>query len=352
MARLFLPLLSLLAALLAAEAVVIDLNSENFDQFVNGDKHAFVEFFAPWCGHCKRLAPAYEEVGMAFDNSDEVIIAKVDCDAEKALGKRFGVSGYPTLKFFPKGSTEPEAYNGGRSADDIINYINGKSGTRGRIKKAPSFVVELGSDNFNSVVMDPTKNVLVEFYAPWCGHCKALAPTYEEVAATFKNDENCVVAKLDADGHRDVVEGYDIAGFPTIKYFAADNKEAEDYERGRELADFVKYLNDKCGTQRLPGGKLSPEAGIVKEMNELASRFVTEDESREDIVAEAAEVAEEHEDSNASYYVKVMKKVMDKGIEYIQTEYERLERILGGDVSAKKADEFTKKQNILRKFEL
>lgn len=61
------------------------------------------------CGHCKRLAPAYEEVGMAFDNSDEVIIAKVDCDAEKALGKRFGVSGYPTLKFFPKGSTEPEA---------------------------------------------------------------------------------------------------------------------------------------------------------------------------------------------------------------------------------------------------
>ena len=130
-----------------------------FIQFVNGDKHAFVEFFAPceflWictnimctlcktyqrpllpflpsanffssslslfvhpslppslsagCGHCKRLAPAYEEVGKAYDNSDEVIITKVDCDAEKALAKRFGVTGYPTLKFFPKGSTEPEA---------------------------------------------------------------------------------------------------------------------------------------------------------------------------------------------------------------------------------------------------
>lgn len=46
---------------------------------------------------------------MAFDNSEEVIIAKVDADAEKSLAKRFGVSGYPTLKFFPKGSTEPEA---------------------------------------------------------------------------------------------------------------------------------------------------------------------------------------------------------------------------------------------------
>lgn len=65
--------------------------------------------FLPGCGHCKRLAPAYEEVGKAYDNSDDVVIAKVDCDAERSLAQRFGVSGYPTLKFFPKGSTEPEA---------------------------------------------------------------------------------------------------------------------------------------------------------------------------------------------------------------------------------------------------
>jgi len=62
----------------------------------------------PGCGHCKRLAPAYEEVGQAFDNSEDVLIAKVDADAEKALGSRFGVRGFPTLKFFPKGSTDPE----------------------------------------------------------------------------------------------------------------------------------------------------------------------------------------------------------------------------------------------------
>ena len=60
------------------------------------------------CGHCKRLAPAYEEVGMAFDNHDSVLIAKVDADSERDLGGRFGVRGFPTLKFFPKGSTEAE----------------------------------------------------------------------------------------------------------------------------------------------------------------------------------------------------------------------------------------------------
>ena len=60
------------------------------------------------CGHCKRLAPAYEEVGKAFNGVDNVLIAKVDADGDRALGGRFGVRGFPTLKFFPQGSTEPE----------------------------------------------------------------------------------------------------------------------------------------------------------------------------------------------------------------------------------------------------
>lgn len=96
---------------------------------MNGDKSAFVEFYAPCksiflcvfleitcfkhflgCGHCKHLAPVYEEVGKAFDNVADVIIAKVDADAEKELGSRFGIQGFPTLKFFPKGSKDPEEY--------------------------------------------------------------------------------------------------------------------------------------------------------------------------------------------------------------------------------------------------
>ena len=60
------------------------------------------------CGHCKRLAPAYEAVGKAFDNSNDIVIAKVNADADKSLSSRFGVRGFPTLKFFPKGSTDPE----------------------------------------------------------------------------------------------------------------------------------------------------------------------------------------------------------------------------------------------------
>jgi len=54
------------------------------------------------------LAPAYEEVGKAFESVNDVLIAKVDADGQRDLGSRFGVKGFPTLKFFPKGSTDPE----------------------------------------------------------------------------------------------------------------------------------------------------------------------------------------------------------------------------------------------------
>ena len=57
------------------------------------------------------------------------MIAKVDADAERSLGERFGVKGFPTLKWFAKGSTEPIDYDGGRTADGIIKYVNGKTGT-------------------------------------------------------------------------------------------------------------------------------------------------------------------------------------------------------------------------------
>ena len=72
---------------------VLDLIPANFDQIVfSSSKPALVEFFAPWCGHCKNLAPVYEELAAAFAHGgDKVSIAKVDADEHKSVGIRFGV---------------------------------------------------------------------------------------------------------------------------------------------------------------------------------------------------------------------------------------------------------------------
>ena len=60
-----------------------------------------------WCGHCKNLAPEWEKLGSTFKKSDGVLIAKVDADAHRDVGTKFGVQGFPTIKWFPAGSLTP-----------------------------------------------------------------------------------------------------------------------------------------------------------------------------------------------------------------------------------------------------
>eukprot|EP01061_Rhynchopus_euleeides_P005771 TRINITY_DN1493_c0_g1_i4.p2 TRINITY_DN1493_c0_g1~~TRINITY_DN1493_c0_g1_i4.p2 ORF type:complete len:120 (+),score=62.51 TRINITY_DN1493_c0_g1_i4:55-414(+) len=97
-------------------AMGLDLTPDNFDEHVKG-KNALVKFFAPWCGHCKRMAPAWDQLTEAV--GDKVTIGKVDCTIHRDLCSRFAIRGFPTLKVFKAGEDEPSDYRGGRSYDDL-----------------------------------------------------------------------------------------------------------------------------------------------------------------------------------------------------------------------------------------
>ena len=148
------------------EDSVLALTPETFKSVVGGDKPAFAMFYAPWCGHCKSLAPDWAVLADTFAKSP-VSIVKVDADAHKELGSEYGVSGYPTLKYFPAGSLKADDYTGGRSLDDLIAFVNGKIGTNKKAKKAPSAVIDLDDSNVDAVLGDASKAKLLELYAPW-----------------------------------------------------------------------------------------------------------------------------------------------------------------------------------------
>jgi len=112
-------------AALATASDVHDLTKDTFGAFVQDNGLVLAEFFAPWCGHCKALAPEYEEAATALKEKD-IQLAKIDCTVESDLCSSYGVEGYPTLKVF-RGTDNIVPYTGPRKAQAIVSYMTKQS---------------------------------------------------------------------------------------------------------------------------------------------------------------------------------------------------------------------------------
>jgi len=438
-----------------SETGIIELTDETIQDTIANNAHVFIEFYAPWCGHCKRLVPEYEFVSAYFKDSN-VVIAKIDASTHNTAAATFGISGFPTLKLFSNGvpidyegertsmnmiqwirkKTGPptkhlntdrdktvffgepairvvafvapdsdnfntwdsiaksgiledfelahitdEALYGGKSKDSVLIYrydeepivyssefqadsitawvlseayplideLAQKSWQRSQNSKLPLialFVAEIGEaafsfskivaapfkgkvittyssapklaerwgasgkviptaifvkwvdeqpkfiiyneesepltaeachsfiqqsldgtytsfkksepvpeanqdavkvivgKTFEDIVFDKEKDVFVEFYAPWCGHCKKLAPVWDELGEVFEDiAPYVVIGKIDATSNA-LPDGIDIAGFPTLIFFPADNKAGITYDEDRDLDTMKKFVLD------------------------------------------------------------------------------------------------------------
>jgi protein disulfide-isomerase A1 len=109
------------------EENVLVLTTTTFDDAVKEFKFLLAEFYAPWCGHCKALAPEFAKAATQLkEEGSELRLGKIDATVETELGERFKIRGYPTLKFFIDG--EAIEFTGGRTADEIVAWLKKKSG--------------------------------------------------------------------------------------------------------------------------------------------------------------------------------------------------------------------------------
>lgn len=220
------------------------LTDKTFGLFLEQNPTTLVEFYAPWCGHCKSLAPEYEKA--AKNLFQQVPFAKIDATVESEAAKKFNINGYPTLKLWKDGLSDPIDYDGGREATDIESWVRIKIDPN--YKPLPEHVVTLTIETFDEFINDKPI-VLVEFFAPWCGHCKSLAPEYEKAAAELK-EHNIPLAKVDATAESRLAEEYDVKGYPTLKIFR--NGRRFDYDGPRTASGIIKYMIE----QSKPASKL------------------------------------------------------------------------------------------------
>lgn len=130
----------------------------------------------------------------------------------------------------------------------LQDYLDGKIKPTLKSAEAPADnngpVKVVVATEFNDIVLDASKDVFLEVYAPWCGHCKRLAPTWEQLGeAVAKQDDSIVIAKMDGT-ENDIPEdaGFEVTGFPTLKFFKAGTNELIDYDGDRSIDDLVEFI--------------------------------------------------------------------------------------------------------------
>lgn len=264
------------AASASTEAVVTEglhiLTAASFASSV-GKGDTFIKFYAPWCGHCQKLAPAWDELAKSFEKDEQVKIAKVDCTQHQAVCQEHEIKGYPTLAYFRAGR-KVETYKGARTLSELKEFVTTTKGEEGKAVsddgKVPepakaSPVAKLDKDNF--VELTKTGIAFVKFFAPWCGHCKRLAPTWEELAKKFEGDSGVTIGHVDCtaddNANRELCSTHGVNGFPTLNIYK-DGVKADEYSGKRDLADFVAYIEKH---QAAPEPEVEKEE--VKDKDEL-----------------------------------------------------------------------------------
>uniref|UniRef100_A0A2M3Z260 Putative disulfide-isomerase tiga n=1 Tax=Anopheles braziliensis TaxID=58242 RepID=A0A2M3Z260_9DIPT len=245
------------------QSPLIELTEDTFAKHISTGKH-FVKFYAPWCGHCTKLAPTWEELAVSLEHERDIRVSKIDCTRFRPICTDFEVKGYPTLLWIEDGK-KIEKYTGPRSHDELKQYVSrmagglqgaGIDGADGakvegaeKDNTSSSVVVQLGERDFAHAI---TRGVtVVKFYAPWCGHCMRLAPTWEQLAEKFTGRDGVRIAKVDCtvDGNKELCGEQEVNGYPTV-FLYRDGAKVTEYHGHRSLEDLYDFVVQNLSGQQ------------------------------------------------------------------------------------------------------
>jgi len=253
------------------EESVLVLGDDDLAAAIKEIPFLLVEFYAPWCGHCKQLAPEYATAAQALEDNEETFLAKVDATEETKVASEFGVSGYPTLKFFKNG--EASEYNGGRTAPEIIAWLEKKSGPAVNYATAASDVEALKEANAVVVVLFSTDksedNKAVK-------HFTKLADATDDVVFVIVSEQD-VAKELEIEGDGSVVlfKQYD-EGRVNFEGDKVTKKNLDAFVKPHLLPYVVEFSDDVVA--RLFGGDIKEHMLYFrKEVDSPTDKAVMED---------------------------------------------------------------------------
>jgi len=266
-------------------ALVTEFTDEAAPKIFGGDiKSHLLMFVSKKSDGFKGTHATYTDVAKGFKGKVLFVYIDIDVEDNARIMEFFALKSAdcPTLRLIKldgdmtKYVPENKDLNSETISTFVQGFLDGKLQPHLMTEEVPEDwdknpVKVLVGKNFKEVAMNPEKNVLVEFYAPWCGHCKQLAPIWDQLGEKYKDSADIVIAKMDSTANE--VADVKIQSFPTIKYFPKDGSIVA-YNGARTLDGFTKFLESGGKDQEQPGeaedaedpdGELPPEEGDAPE---------------------------------------------------------------------------------------
>ncbi|XP_077966473.1 uncharacterized protein LOC120341795 [Styela clava] len=216
------------------ETNVTLLDKNTLSEFISKHNNVLVMFYAPWCGHCKQFKPAFKKAAnILATKTTDAKLAAFNGNNNNKINSKYDVKGFPTLVYFMNHEYVSH-YKGKRIANAVVDFMIGSTSEDQQTKPVeidiinstrPYEVEFLDPENFQKY-LDEHDNVMVMFYAPWCGSCKNSKTPYFEAAVDIYEDlEDSSMAIFDAYKHRKFADEFDVKGYPTLWYFSNGEKQ-------------------------------------------------------------------------------------------------------------------------------
>ncbi|TGJ82059.1 hypothetical protein E0Z10_g6701 [Xylaria hypoxylon] len=221
------------AGMYTKSSPVVQVDAKNYDRLIAKSNYtSVVEFYAPWCGHCKNLKPAYEKAAKNLDGLAKVAAVNCDEDENKQLCSMMGVQGFPTLKIVRPGKkrgSKPvvEDYQGERSAKAIVNAVVDK--INNHVRK----VADKDIDTFLSTNNETAKAILFTDKGTTSALLRSLAIDFLDVI-TFAQVR---------DKESKTTELFGIESYPTLVLLPGGDKEALLYQGEMKKPAMLKFLS-------------------------------------------------------------------------------------------------------------
>ncbi|KAG2130452.1 thioredoxin-like protein [Suillus bovinus] len=244
------------------------LTPQDFNQTI-ADGVWFIEHFSPYCRHCRNFEPTWNRVVDKFEKKPDlgIHLAQVNCALNGDLCTENGVTGYPQMNLYRNGRFV-ETFTKDRDFDILVDFLLARAEPtanslpssavveqeemtaviapveenlmvhESQVESNPlGEVISLTSETFDNIVDQAP--IFVKFFAPWCGHCKKLAPTWIQVARRMQHKLN--IAEVNCDEYKSLCSKQGVTGYPMLFYYSHGTK--TEYSGSRKYEPLVAFAD-------------------------------------------------------------------------------------------------------------